>query len=215
MAISYQSDTSPIYAGNFAALNTLVVNDVLVLGASIMNACFDSASDRADAEARYLALGKTVSVSEQAVGGWKSLDLLSNLTSILSSFSGIESTTLVVIHIGGNDISTYGPYPGGASNLDVNLRSICEQVKSEGFLLALSTVTYRIPPASNPSDPYNTNVVNNIISEFSDIPLDLYTLTFDEQATWYSGDGIHPSTAGENTTRQYIAEQTVKYMVLD
>ena len=121
---------------------------------------------------------------------------------------------MFVIHWAGNDISDEGPYPGGATDIDTNCRAMLADLKALGFKVCLSTTTYRIPPASNPSDPYNVNVMNPIIADTSlvDIPMDWYTLSFDNQLVWHDTDDLHPTAAGEQMNRDDIVSSIVPHV---
>ncbi len=183
------------------------IDTFIVFGASIMERSFTQGFDTDDAQAKFLAYGVTANVQERATSGNDSSTMVLALPAILSEFSSVSSTSMFIMHAGGNDISDSGPYPGGASNLDTNMRSMIADMKSAGFKVALSDVTYRIPPASHPSDPYNQNVMNPIISELADVRCDLYDLTINNQGTWYDPDGIHPSDpVGEEMTRASMVD---------
>lgn len=188
--------------------------NVVLLGASIMNAISNTDDKRRDFERLFAENGIVATVYDRATGGHDSGDTLDGLAAILSEFSGVESRTLFVLHTGGNNISASGPYPGGYTSLNADFRDIIEAILASGAFVVPSTITYRVPPASNPSAPYNDGIAIPIISDLlieqmiNGRPvLDLYNFTFDSQATWHSGDGIHPTTAGEAATREYIAQQ--------
>lgn len=185
------------------------VDDVVIFGASIMEQSFSGANQQIASDL-YATNGATVSVYERATSGDNSTVMLSRLPDIITEFQGNAERTLFVMHAGGNDISQNGPYPGGDSLLDSNMRQICSMIKGAGYKLAMSDITYRIPPASNPSSPYNENIINPIISEFADIHLNLYDLTIKNIDTWFEVDGIHPNSVGEDLTRNYIVDNTYK-----
>lgn len=186
------------------------IDDIVIFGASIMAQSFSGTSQQTT-EALYATKGATVNVYERATSGDNSTQMVSRLPAIISEFQANASRTLFVIHWGGNDISQNGPYPTGADTLEANCRSMLQDLKDAGFKIALSDTTYRIPPASNPTDPYNQNVMIPLINEFADIKLGMYNLTFSNQGTWFEVDGIHPNTVGEDLTRNYIVDNTYKY----
>lgn len=195
-------------------INVVGVVNVVLIGASIINNSIDSAYKRGDMERWFAASGVIATVYDRANGGETSGDLYARMSDLLAEFDGQQSNTVFVMHIGGNDVSTQGPYPGGYTSLNNNVRGIINDTIAEGFKIIPSSITYRIPPASNPSEPYNNNPIIPIIAELTpefmvgDRPLmDLYTLTYDNQAIWHSVDGIHPTAEGELLTRQYIAAQ--------
>lgn len=181
------------------------IKTVVIFGASIMEQSFGvSLSATKDL---YAAKGVDVEVVEHASSGDDTNQMKSKIPTILSGLAD-PTSTLFVIHWGGNDASRRGPYPGGATTMDSNCRDMCTQIKSAGCKLAISTITYRIPPASNPTAPYNDNFMNSVINDFADVPMDLYALTFNNQATWFDTDGIHPNAQGESMTRQYVVDVT-------
>lgn len=189
---------------------TFPIDDVVIFGASIMEQSF-SGGNQGTAENLYSAKGATVNVYERATSGDNTTVMKSRLPAIITEFQDNAARTLVVIHGGGNDQSQSGPYPGGAATMEDNMRSMLQDLKDAGFKIALSTITYRIPPASNPSELYNENVIEPLIAEFADIPLDLYDLTFNNQGTWFEVDGIHPNGTGEDMTRNYIVDNTYTF----
>jgi len=189
---------------------TFPIDDVVIFGASIMEQSFAGANQQVTSDL-YAAKGATITVHERATSGDNSTNMLAKLPALITEFQANASRTLFVIHWGGNDVSQNGPYPGGAATMEANMRSMLQDLKNAGFKIALSNITYRIPPASNPTDPYNQNVMNPLIEEFADIALDMYDLTFDNQGTWFEVDGIHPNGDGEDMNRNYIVDTTTPY----
>lgn len=208
--------TKPLSTSFIGAPDTPVVpvkfaiDDVVIFGASIMAQSFTS-GNQAVTETLYADKGATVSVHERATSGDNSTVMKSRLPAIISEFQSNAERTLFVIHWGGNDVSQSGPYPNGEATLETNCREMLQDLKNAGFKIALSNITYRIPPASNPTEPYNNNVMNSLITEFADIPLNMYDLTFNNQGTWFEVDGIHPDGTGEDMTRNYIVENTYTF----
>lgn len=191
--------------------------NVVVLGASIMDQTFRT-TGAAAMEAELLSKGITATVYNRAVSGHTSTQGIGVLHTALGEFAGQEHKTLFVIHTLGNDISNEGPYPGGEAGMDERYRYILNEIKAEGFTFLPSTVSYRIPNASNPAEPYNVNVVIPAIQDIApwamngDRPyMDLHKLSFDNQETWHDVDNLHPSDAGEEMNRQYIAQVIADY----
>ena len=207
MAWFYTGD-SLIFGGN--EQQSFPIDDVVIFGASIMEQSFSGANQQVTSDL-YAAKGATVTVYERATSGDNTTQMVSRLPALISEFQANASRTLVVPHWGGNDVSQNGPYPGGAATMEANCRSMLQDLKNAGFKIALSNITYRIPPASNPTDPYNQNVMNPLIEEFADIDLNMYGLTFDNQGTWFEVDGIHPNGDGEYLTRNYVVDETTPY----
>lgn len=198
------------YVEEFINIQKFPIDDVVIFGASIMAQSF-TGSNQQTTEQLYAAKGATVSVHERATSGDNSTVMKSRLPAIISEFQSNAQRTLFVIHWGGNDVSQSGPYPGGASTLDTNCREMLQDLKAAGFKVALSDISYRIPPASNPTEPYNTNVMNPIVEEFADIPLSMYSVTTDNVDSWFEVDGIHPNSTGEDINRNYVVDNTYLY----
>jgi len=180
------------------------ITDVVVFGASIMEQSF---SNEADAESKYLDAGYTINVHERATSGDNTTQMLTRLPAIITEFQSVADTTLFAIHWGGNDISNDGPYPGGAATMEANMRSMLDDIKAAGFKIMMSDITYRIPPASNPSQPYNDAFMYQLQSEYNDVDWFLYQLTFDNQAN-LEPDGIHPDPVLENLIRQDLVDKS-------
>ena len=184
--------------------------NVIYLGASIMDGTAKDSSARGTIEAALDAKGFQSTVYDKATSGWTTTDLLNGLnTGLLNEFTGIESDCLAIMHIGGNDVSSNGPYPGGASTLDANYRAIMGFLTSRGFNVMASTISYRMPGSSNPTQPYNENIIIPIIQEYTPwwivngVPqFDMYTKIFENQ-DWLDADGVHMTFSGKGSLRQY------------
>lgn len=186
---------------------TFPIDDIVVFGASIMAQSFAGANEQVTKDL-YAAKGATVNVHERATPGDTTDRMLSKLPALITEFSANAERTLFVIHGGGNDVSQGSGYPDNASAIDTNFRSMLQSLKDNGFKIALSDISYRIPPASNPTAPYNTNVMASLINDFADITFSMYNLTFNNQDTWFEGDGIHPNSVGEDLTRKLVVDST-------
>lgn len=184
----------------------LDIDTIVVFGASIMEQSFGEFNFEQLASDAFASNSVDVAVHSRATSGDNTTQMIAKLPAIISEFSASAANTLFVIHWAGNDISQLGPYPGGATTIDTNCRAMCQDIIDAGFKIAMSNTTYRIPPASNPTAPYNLNIMDSVIADFAIIPMDLYDLTINNQVTWYEGDGIHPSTAGKDMNRVYVAD---------
>lgn len=184
------------------------IKKVFTFGASIINQSF-SYEGRLDTETKYKDLGLDITVVNYAVSQDTTQMMIARLPGMLADGAADASTTLIVMHGGGN---TIGNYPDNAQELDDDLRYMASEIKAAGYMLAMSNITQRIAPASRMSEPYNENVVNDIVAEFADIPLDLHGLTVDNTPAWYEPDGTHPSLFGEDLNRDYVTKTTSKYI---
>jgi hypothetical protein len=193
-------------AGGASAITKYDIDTLVIFGASIMDLSFNTVDKAALSEGLFADAGVRLTVYDRAVAGRDTTDLLAALPAIITEFSGSASTTMFAIHWAGNDV-TSGSYPLREAIIDSNCRTMCQLMKDAGFKIALSNITYRIPPNSNPSEPYNTNVMDAIISDFADVPLDLYDLTLNNQGTWFEIDGVHPAVIGQGLTREHFTDR--------
>ena len=191
--------------------------NIVVIGASILEQSFYALTD---ASSRFIKHGVIAEVYNRATSGDTSANLLTKMPGYIAEFAGQESNTLFVLHIGGNDISQQGPYPGGSSALETNYAAIINSLHAAGFQVAPTSITYRIAPASNPSEPYNESVVIPLIEDLTpewmdgDVPvIDLNAFSNSIEGTGYEVDGIHPNGFGEASIREYIAEKVSGMLV--
>lgn len=191
-------------------IEQFAVDDVVIFGASIMEQSFSGANQQVTSDL-YAAKGATITVHERATSGDNTTQMVAKLPALITEFQANAERTLFVIHWGGNDVSQGNGYPDNAATMEANMRSMLQDLKDAGFKIALSNITYRIPPASNPTDPYNQNVMNPLIEEFADIALNMYGLTFDNQGSWFEVDKIHPNGDGEDMNRNYVVDETTPY----
>lgn len=187
------------------------IEQVVIFGASIMEQSFGGATKEQATADLYAVKGANVTVHERATSGDNTTQMVSRLPAIISEFSSNAAKTLFVIHWAGNDVSQGSGYPSNAATIEANCTSMLQDLKAAGFKIALSDTTYRIPPASNPTEPYNENIMNGLIAKYADIHLKMYDLTFNNQGTWFEPDGIHPDANGEDMNRNYIVDNTYQY----
>lgn len=187
----------------------------VIIGASIMNGTFGTEERREAFIVTLRELGVLVQdVTEYATGGWTSTSILANLPTPLADLAGYEDRTIFLVHAGGNDVSASGPYPGGAATLESNYTAILTDIISAGFFAIPCSITYRIPPASNPSAPYNSNSVLPEISKYCPESIrldgrpvvDLYQYTMLTEDL-HDTDGIHYTSDGYDALGQYIARK--------
>lgn len=190
---------------------------VLMLGASITNSLVDTETKRSTLETQLSSAGMRTRVFDKATGGDKSATLLAHIRDegLLDPFLPYASKCQCMIHIGGNDVSS-GPYPSEAALLDSNLREIAQWLEDRNFNFTISPISYRVPPASNPAEPYNTNIVEPIITEFCPGWVDngsfLYNFHeyFENNQSIISGDGIHlTDPAGMDDVRANVVGTSI------
>lgn len=184
----------------------------VIMGASIMNGAFGTEARRTIFQDELEAKGLIVyDVAEYATGGHTSTSTLAVVPTVIADYTGSEAQTLVLLHVGGNDISSSGPYPGGSATLDSNYRQIISDLQTAGFTVMPCSITYRIPPASNPSAPYNERVVIPAITELTPEALrlsgrpiiDLYRHTL-VTPNIHDPDGIHYTSTGYDELARFI-----------
>jgi hypothetical protein len=186
---------------------------LIMLGASITNSLVDSISKRHTLSTQLTDAGYQATVFDKATGGDRANTLLTKIrdNGLLDPFLPYASKCLCLVHIGGNDVTSEGPYPGYETELDSQLREIAQWLEDRNFNFTFSPISYRIPPNSNPSDPYNVNIVNPIIQDFTPkwmsggTPIyNFYDEFFNNQSI-IAGDGVHlTDPAGMDHMRTYV-----------
>lgn len=191
------------------------IERVAIMSASIGEQAFNSSSKRSEfmdlmANAgvdNFLSINTTY-----ANGGDESQDYLNKLDAMLSDAAGFERL-LFIVHGFGNDVSRYGPWPGGADQYESAMRTITERIQQAGHMVAWTSTTYRLPGFSNPTAPYNARinipVIRELMPQFMDGDrpwFDLYQLTYDHQP-FIESDGIHPTDRGQALIRGYVARR--------
>ena len=151
-------------------------------------------------------------------GGWMTTQLKAALPGFLALH---PHARYVAIHIGGNNVSYYHPYPNGADMLGNDLAEILDSIVAAGKIPVLARLTYRaysdrspVPPESNGSLPYDVNVVDPLIHHYSP---DFYDSSRQQGVidgySWFEKhpeqllDGIHLTAAGSASWRDLWAEQ--------
>lgn len=185
------------------------IDNVIIFGASIMDQTSSGTNQQAMKDL-YALKGANVNVYDRATSGDDTTAMRAKLPAIITEFQDVAERTLIEIHWGGNNVSREGPYPGGATTMEADCRAMLQDLKAAGFKIALSDITYRLPPSHQTSE-YNSNIMQPLIEEFADIPLSLYKLSFDNQDDWFEPDGVHPSLFGEDLNRNYLVNSTYIY----
>lgn len=188
------------------------VLNLMVLGASIMNDSFGYGRV-ALAEQLLEDAGIRARVFERAVGGTRSSTALASLPGNITEMGKLLGINKYGVHTGGNDVSDFGPYSGGAADLVTNVQAMVQLVTAEGDSFISTPISYRTPPASNPAEPYNVDLLAMLAT---DNPTwlkdgvsiwDMHTLTFDNQSEMV--DGIHPSTTLQGLIRESLVSAVV------
>ncbi len=183
--------------------------NIVAISASIMDQSFSDEIQAA--QSFYREGGLAVTVYNRAVSGDRIANTLEDLPANLAEFAEQEDNTIFLYHGPGNNVSVSGPYPGGEDEINTGVRQLIADILGAGFYLAMSNITYRVPPGSNPTEPYNTSIIEPIIVEL--LPdwanndgtafIDMYQFYFDNQAN-IDPDGIHPDATLEKLTTEYF-----------
>ena len=180
---------------------------VAVVGASLMEQATNTSVNRDVINDQLISNGFTSEVHDRATTGDTSGALLTKLQNgLLDRFLEVADRTLVLLHIGGNDVSSSIP----EATLNSNLRAIYDFILDAGFTLVPSPISYRTNPTVDASGVYNTNVVLPAITEIKPewipegVPIfDMYKLVEDNPS--YLIDGIHLTEAGKTAHRNLMA----------
>jgi lysophospholipase L1-like esterase len=153
-----------------------------------------------------------------AVSGWRSDHLRKALPGFLKEH---PHAAYVGIHIGGNNVTQYRPYPGGAKQLEQDLAAIIKMIKQSGKTPILSRLSYRaykgnqpVPPEENGSGPYVTNIYDPLIKKYCPLFFDRPTGKgkvnaydwFKEHQEELAPDGIHVTKPGEESWNRLWVE---------
>ena len=167
-------------------------------------------------------LGATVDIKSEAVSGWSSTRLAANIQSFVNRY---PIGTYFVIHIGGNDVSSRRPYPGGAQKLETNLRKILRVIEQRGSHPILMRLSYRAYPNSMEAQgslPYDENIYDPLCKEFSpewfDSARKRCKLDFYQWSRVHKGylarDGIHFTSKGYQAIREDFLVPELFYVLL-
>lgn len=203
----------PIASGGGSSYEKIKVDHLYILSASILDRAFnvDGAVNEFDAFCDQLGITAPEVYTSWANAGDDSQDYINKLPDLLGDAQG-KSNVVVLVHGFGNDISPNGPYPGGAAVFESRMRQIVNDIQAAGHRALVSTLSYRIPPNSNPSAPYNAHIINPIIREMTPefwrngkAVYDLYNISY-QYRDMYDSDGIHPTDRSQQLVRAYTAE---------
>lgn len=139
-------------------------------------------------------------------------DYLAKLPNIVGDIEGLDNV-LVIVHGPGNTVTESGPYPGGKEEAYEGMRTIVDALHDAKADVLMANLSFRKPPASNPTAPYNKFVIEPLIKsrvpeawdDYLDKPqFDLYSLFFKHQDKLR--DGTHPNAALQYLLRNEIAK---------
>ncbi|MCX7918760.1 MAG: SGNH/GDSL hydrolase family protein [bacterium] len=188
----------------------------LILGASIQAQSIRNSVFKRFVQERFA--GYDPVVFNLAVSGWRSDHLRKALPEFLAEH---PEASYIGIHIGGNNVTQYRPYPGGANQLKQDLIAILTMIKRSGKIPILSRLSYRayktepvVPPEENGSGPYVTNIYDPLIRKYCPLFFDRITGKgkvnaydwFKDHPEELSADGIHVNKIGEESWNRLWVE---------
>lgn len=168
-----------------------------VMGASIMYSAFDDtfSANAKRVEQLFEDAGVRVKLMPWAVGGNRSATTLAKTPEAIAQLNKRDLFAAPALHTGGNDVTSDGPYPGGAELIASNLNGILDLFDANGNKVIMSPISYRV---NQDSAPYNENYVLPIIESrapdwwASTTKFNLFEL-FQNNPDLLVSDGIHPT----------------------
>jgi lysophospholipase L1-like esterase len=188
----------------------------LIIGASIQAQSIKNSVFKQMVQDRFP--GYDPVVFNLAVSGWRSDHLRKALPEFLKQH---PDASYVGIHIGGNNVTQYRPYPGGAKQLEDDLIEIIKMINQFGKIPILSRLSYRayktgpaVPPEENGSGPYVTKIYDPLIQKYCPLFFDRTTGKgkvngydwFKEHQEELRPDGIHVTKPGEESWNRLWVE---------
>jgi len=177
---------------------------------------------RIEREIRARFPGRKPLVINRAVSGWGSRTLAKEIPGILREYS---FGRFFPIHIGGVNVSSGRPWPGGSKVLQSDLKRILELIlkaRKEPILARLSYRAYKagkgkpkVPPESNGSGPYVKKLFDPMIRKYCPRffdrsaergAVDLYGW-FKEHPKDLGDDGVIPNGKGQLSMLRHWVER--------
>ena len=218
------------YLRDMSRYNISEAKVLATFSASVLQSTFDN-EKRTLADWEFWKLGAELEFYQFGNGGEYIQDAIDDAPSYISGLLAkgyLPENITAVVHIGGNDVSGSIPY---GSNKDTNtnitnMRSRLEQLytilSEAGFTIVWLPITWRnygtVPPDSNGSEPFNTNIVEPFLrdivgatswdAESQKPKYDFYNFVKDEFAldNGFLQDAVHPSGVGQESIRGKFAE---------
>lgn len=193
-------------------------NNFLLLGASIMAYTFNEEETKALIDNRF---NVNCTFYNRSNPGSALEHYEQNIDSILSEFT--ETEMLVILNIGGNNVTGGRPYSGltdwEKSELIRRIDLIVLAVKNKGYDLVWNDITFRAYPTvpivttsdeSNGSKPYNDEIWYAKSLQYSPnfcfpdgVPIvQMYETVYNDWQKILLPDGVHPTALGINILRQ-------------
>ncbi|MEP4199316.1 MAG: hypothetical protein ABJL99_27130 [Aliishimia sp.] len=186
--------------------------NVIILGASIMDASFGSAQTlKPELQAYAQAAGFTGTLWARSQAGEKiaATSMRFDGVKVEPSIAATQGQNLYVVHTGGNDISGNRPWPGGQTQFSDGYQALMQVITATDQVLPLPLTKRLYPDApvvlhgdvvseENGSKPYNENLIYPAIDQFApdwrdgtDVPyVNPYEMA-DRFPQLLNSDGIH------------------------
>lgn len=191
------------------------VDAVVVIGASIMNNAFGKNLTTPHNTATNLlaAEGHNLPVYGWATGSTTLADADEHYLEARAAFPN----ALIVMHFGGNDVSSFRPYPGGLATIESRLAALLAVTQGDARFYPASLTfrdyddtTFQNP--NNGSRPYNENVLipwiaanfPHAMANYGRPKLDFYRRVLVDFETWLSTDNVHLAGTGTTQFRAWL-----------
>lgn len=190
--------------------------NVVILGASIMDAAFGSNQTLRPGVAAYAqAAGFTGTLHVRSQSGDKINDAIAKhaAASAEPAISATAGQNLYIVHAGGNNVSPNRPWPGGESTFQSDYDTLLQQITATDTVVPLPLTKRLYPDApavihgdtaseANGSKPYNENIIypaiQSVAPAWRNSPqrpfVDPYELA-DRYPDLLNSDGIHGYSA--------------------
>ncbi|MFK7942826.1 MAG: hypothetical protein AB8B85_07945 [Paracoccaceae bacterium] len=187
--------------------------NVVILGASLINGGFGLNSEiRAEIASYAQAAGFTGTFHLYSEPGEKIDGTIAKhaLAAADPAISATQGSNLYLVHTGGNNVSSYRPWPGRQDEFEQDYTALMQQITTSGDRVVPLPLTKRLYPDSpavihgdvaseeNGSKPYNENIIypaiQSVAPEFRNAPnapfVNPYDLA-DRYPHLLGSDGIH------------------------
>lgn len=202
----------------------LEIQDLLILGASIMSSAYsDENTVKSLMDAKYI--NSSITVHPTAIAGSNVQDLKDSIDTTLANYSHIQNM-LVLVHIGGNDVTSTRPFTDMTQlerdTFVSNYEYISDAIVTAGFIPIIADLTFRrykttpIVTTSNEEDgslPYNESLLYPLIQTYSkyyshssgESIMQFYTLMYNHPE-YMSYDGVHPNIDGNWYMKEHLVD---------
>ncbi|MEX5730251.1 hypothetical protein Ga0609869_003604 [Rhodovulum iodosum] len=218
MQIGFGLDTVSVLSGSgdiaapagIAPLSGLLeAENVVVLGASIMDGSFGSPAINAALQPFAAAIGFTGTLVTYSASGDEISNTIARLSTAKTDLAASAGSNLYIVHSGGNNVSNNRPYPGGKAVFQTDYTALMDAIVADGDKVVPLPLTKRFyveaplvvegddATEANGSLPYNENIIHPAISAYAPgfmvdgAPYANPYAFADRWNDYIGGDGIH------------------------